>query len=233
MAANKPMSALAAQVPTKRLAIDKAQAQMVAIVGGAAFVTIFCLIASKAVFSQNQYQARVTAKKEAAHSQLVKNIQAFDSLVNHYQAFDSTPTNIIGGNAGGSGDNDGSNSKIILDALPPIYDFPALTSSIEKIVEDQGLKVSSISGTDDQLNQQNNGSSPNPSPVSMPFSLTVGSASYDSVQKLVQAFQRSIRPIVIDTMTLSGSNSDMTLSLTAHTYYQPAKSVSITKQVVK
>ncbi|HSX46322.1 MAG TPA: hypothetical protein VLG27_04980, partial [Candidatus Saccharimonadia bacterium] len=211
--AKKALSSIAAQaqIPTKRLAIDKAQAQMVGVVAAAAFITIFCLVAARAVFGQNQYQARVTSKKEAAHKQLVENIQAFDNLVQHYQDFDSEPNNVIGGSASGTGDNDGKNSKIILDALPATYDFPALTSSVEKILSDRGLKVTSITGTDDQLNQQNNQSSPSPQPVTIPFTFTVTDANYGSIQQLVQALQHSIRPIAIDTLTLSGGASNMTV----------------------
>lgn len=223
----------AAVIPTKRLAIDKTQAQMVIVVAVAAFVTVFSLVAAKSVFSQNQYQARVTSKKEIAHKQLLKNIDAFNNLVASYQAFDSTPTNVISGNTSGTGDNDGKNSKIILDALPPNYDFPALTSSLEKIMNDRGLNLSSISGTDDQVNQQNNLSSPNPQAVNIPFSFSVTNASYSGVQQLIQALQHSIRPIAIDSLSLSGGTNDMTASISAHTYYQPAKSVSITKQAVK
>ncbi|HEX4775062.1 MAG TPA: hypothetical protein VH234_06115, partial [Candidatus Saccharimonadales bacterium] len=62
---------------------------------------------------------------------------------------------------------------------------------------------------------------------------TVNSISYGSAQQLVQALQQSIRPIAIDTMTLSGGASNMTITINAHTYYQPAKAVSITKQAVK
>jgi len=241
---SSPLSTLSAQIPTKRLAIDKAQAQTVGVVAAAAFVTIFCLVAAKGVLSQNQYQARVTSKKEAAHKQLQQNIQAFcgtadgtnctpGSLVGSYKSFDSASPNIIGGNADGTGDNDGTNSKIILDALPPSYDFPALTASIEKIVEKQGLKVASITGTDDQVNQQGNVSSPNPSAVNIPFSLTISGANYSSIQQLVNALQNSIRPMVIDTLALNGSSDDMTIIVGAHTFYQPGKNVSISQKVVK
>ncbi len=221
------------QISTKRLAISKANAQMVGIVGAAAFITIFCLVASNAVFSQNRYQARVITAKEKAHKQLQQNIQTFSSLQTAYKAFDNTGTNVIGGNSSGNGTNDGPNSQIILDALPPTYDFPALASSIEKVVSSNGLTINSITGTDDQLNQQNNTSSPSPQAVSIPFAFTVSNASYTSVNQLVTKLQQSIRPISIDTMDLTGSVSDMTASITAHTYFQPAKSVSITKKVIK
>lgn len=220
-------------ISAKHVAIDKAQAQMVAVVAVAAFITVFCLIASKAVLSQNQYQARVTKAKEEAHQQLKKNITAFNGLVTSYKAFDSADPNVIGGTIGGGGDNDGPNSKLILDALPSSYDFPALTSSMEKILKDQQLKVGNITGTDDQLNQQNNTSSASPEAVSIPFSFTVNDANYASIQQLINKLDHSIRPIQVDSIDLTGGTSNMTITVNAHTYFQPAKSLQITKKVVK
>lgn len=220
-------------ISTKRLAIGKANTQVVLIVSIAAFVTVFALVACKAVFSQNRYQARVISAKEKAHSQLEANIETYGKLATAYKAFDSASTNVIGGNKDGTGDNDGPNSKIILDALPSSYDFPALTSSIEKILTDSGLKVTSISGTDDQLNQQKNTSSASPQPVNMPFSFTVSNANYASVGQLISKLQQSIRPMQIDTLDVSGGVNNMTVTVNAHTYYQPSKSVSITKEVIK
>lgn len=220
-------------ISTKRMAISKSNAQMVGVVAAAAFITVFCLVASNTVFSQNRYQARVISAKEKAHKQLQDNINTYSDLATSYKAFDNASTNVIGGTKGGSGDNDGSNSKIILDALPPTYDFPALTSSIEKILQDNHLKVTSITGTDDQINQQGNTASANPQPVEIPFTFTVSNASYASVNQLMSKLQQSIRPIVIDTLDASGGQNDMTVTVSAHTYFQPAKTVSITKKVVK
>jgi hypothetical protein len=222
-----------AEASTKHLAISKANAQMVVVVAVSAFVAVFCLIACKAVLSQNQYQARVIKAKEQAHEQLQKNIKAFDDLVGAYQAFDATDPNVIDGSSTGKGDNDGTNSKIILDALPATYDFPALTSSIEKILADNHLKVGGITGTDDQLNQQNNTSSATPEPVSLPFSFTVSNANYASVRQLFSKLERSIRPIQVDSIDLTGGVNNMTLTVNAHTYFQPAKNLNITKKVVK
>ena len=221
------------QISTKRMAIDKANAQVVIVVAVASFVAVFCLVASSTVFSQIRYQARVTSVKNKANAQLKDNIKAYNALNKQYQSFNDNPTNIIGGTRDGSGANDGRNSTIVLDALPPVYDFPGVTSSIEKILGAQSLKVSSITGTDDQLNQQTNLSSPTPQPVSMPFTFTVGNASYVSIQQLMDSLQKSIRPIQIDSLTISGGASNMTATVNAHTYYQPAKNLTITKKVVK
>jgi hypothetical protein len=221
------------QIATKRVAISKANAQMVAVVAAASFVTVFCLVASHAVLSQNQYQARVTKAKETAHKQLQANIKSFDDLAAAYKRFNSSDPNVIGGAKDGSGDNDGPNSKIVLDALPSKYDFPALASSLEKILADRQVKVGNITGTDDQLNQQGNTSSPTPTPVDMPFTFTVENANYASVNQLIDALQKSIRPIQIDSIDLSGGNNDLTVTVNAHTSFQPAKSLTITKKVVK
>lgn len=225
--------AIKQQISTKRLAISKANTQVVVTVAVAAFLTVFSLVAAKTVFSQNRYDAKVIKAKEKAHSQLQKNIKAYDSLVDSYKTFNGKEKNVIGGSAAGTGDNDGSNSKIVLDALPSSYDFPALTSSLEKILTDRGLKVSSITGTDDQLNQQANSSSPTPQAVPIPFSFTITDANYESVSQLIAKLQQSIRPIQIDSITLTGGTSSMTLLVNAHTSYQPAISLKVIKKEVK
>jgi hypothetical protein len=222
-----------APVLTKRLAINKANTQMVAVVAVASFIAVFCLVASKAVWSQYQYQSRVTNYKQKALSQLEQNATAFDKLNSSYRRFDAQATNIIGGAKSGTGNNDGSNSQIILDALPATYDFPALTSSLEKILNNGSFSISSITGTDDQLNQQTNLSSATPQPVPMPFSFAVTNANYPAVQALMTTLQQSIRPIQIDTIELSGGVNNMSLTVSAHTYYQPATNLTINKKEVK
>jgi hypothetical protein len=222
-----------APVLTKRLAISKANTQMVIVVAVASFVTVFCLVATKAVWSQYQYQVKVTGKKQTALKQLQQNVTAFNNLSASYRHFDSQSPNIIGGTKDGTDNNDGSNSQIILDALPPTYDFPALTSTLEKILTNGSFTITSITGVDDQLNQQSNTSSTTPKPAPMPFSFTVNNANYGSVQNLMGTLERSIRPIQVDTIELSGGVNNMSLTVGAHTYYQPATNLNITKQVVK
>ena len=126
--ANNPLS-------SKRLQIDKANASMVAFLAVAAFIAVFSLVASKALLSQRSYQSRVIAEKKKALTQLKTNNQAATELVAAYKSFVAAPENIIAGSASGSGDRDGDNAKIVLDALPSKYDFPALVTSIEKILK--------------------------------------------------------------------------------------------------
>lgn len=205
---------------------------MVIAIAAASFLVVFMIVAGKSLLNQRAYQARVISKKEQARDQLKKNIDTANTLTTAYQAFVSTPTNVIGGNPSGKDDKDGDNAKIILDALPSTYDFPALATSIEKILTQNNLKIQTISGNDDQLTQQANTSSTTPIAIPMPFQAGV-TGDYGSIQSLVSVIERSIRPIQIQTMTLQGSNTNLSFSFTAQTYYQPAVSIKAQTEVVK
>lgn len=220
------------KLSTKRLKIDKANTTMVAVVAVAAFVVAFSLVTSKVLLSQFNYQNRVIGAKRTAVNQLKSDKSAVSDLVSSYKAFVNTPQNVLGGNPTGTGQNDGDNAKIVLDALPSQYDFPGLVSSLENVLSNQGFNIDSISGTDQQLSQQGDQSSNNPAPQQIPFQLTID-GSYSSIQNAVDILQHSIRPIVIQNIDLSGTDSDLTANITAYTYYQPAKTFSIKTEVVK
>lgn len=216
---------------TKRKLIDKTNSTIVIAVSIAAFLTIFSLVATKVLVSQIAYQNRVINKKQLAEKTLKNNITTADQLKTSYDAFADTTQNIIGGLTSGSGANDGANPKIILDALPSSYDFPALTTNLE-LLATQNAKLTSITGTDDEVAQATNTSSTHPQAVAMPFELTV-SGNYDQIQKMVSATERSIRPIKYNSMEVSGEKDELTLHVVAETYYQPAKSLKVEMEVVK
>ena len=216
---------------TKRSLISKANSTIVTATSIAAFVLVFSLIASKALFSQMGYQNRVIDAKKTAVVQLKDNLEARDSLVTSYKSFVDRPQNMLGGDPSGNGPQDGDNAKIVLDALPSVYDFPALATSLEKLITSQNLQITGITGTDQELEQQAAMES-TPQPVPMPFQIQV-TGSYDSVKNLVDLFDRSVRPFQVQSMSLGGNQSNMTLTLSAQTYYQPEKNFKINTQVVK
>ncbi len=214
----------------KRLQIDKANSTMLLTVAGAAFVVTFSLIAGKALLDTRAYQARVIKEKTKASNQLKANIDASAKLMTSYQAFVGTPDNIIGGNPKGTGDHDGDNAKIVLDALPSKYDYPALASSLEKVLASKNYVVSSITGTDDELAQDTQNQKPQP--VEMPFDLIV-KGNFGSDRDLMLLFEKSIRPINVKSLTLTSSNNTLDADVKAVTYYQPAKNLKIDTKEVK
>lgn len=216
---------------SKRLLIDKANATMLMTVAITSFVVIFSLIAVKALFSQSGYQGRVIKAKTAALKQLKENNKNVTNLVSSYESFASEPVNVLDGNPGGNGPKDGDNPKIVLDALPSKYDFPGLISSLEKLLKDGGFKIESIGGNDDELAQQNKAAD-KPTAVSIPFPLAV-TTNFDGAQNLLKTLENSIRPMYVDQISVQASNGSLRLSLNAHTFYLPEKTVKITTKVIK
>lgn len=221
------------QISLKRVGIDKTNSRIVAITGTASFLVVFFLVASYALFTQMMYQNRVIAVKKKAVSQLESNIKASEKLMESYKGFIGGPINLIGGDPNGTGPQDGNNAKLVLDALPSKYDFPALTTSVEKVLLDQKVKIQSINGTDDTVNQAATATtSGSPEPVEMPFELTVG-GDFQLIQGVISALERSIRPMQIKTMDVSGDQRDLTLKILAKTYYQPGKTLNIKQEIVR
>lgn len=217
---------------TKRALISQANRKILITTAVAAFLVVFSGVASKTLIGQIAYQNRVISQEQSAKSQLQTDLSARTNLSNAYQAFVNTPQNILGGNPNGTGSQDGNNSKIVLDALPSTYDFPALATTLESLIKSQGLSIQSISGTDEEVSQQNNQTSSSPAPVPMPFEIEVN-GSYQAIQSLMNLFQQSIRPFQLQDVQLSGNQGNMTASITAQTFYQPQKTVDITQEVVR
>ena len=216
------------KIQNKRLQIDKANQIMVVAVAIAAFLTVFSAIASHALFLQRGHQARVITAKEEARDQLEANLEARDQLVTAYRAFIETPENIIGGNPDGDGDRDGDNAKIILDALPSRYDFPALATSIDKLINLGSFVEIDISGKDDEVAQQDSDST---DPIEMPFEAEANVRNFAGVEDFFLLVERSIRPIKLQSLNIA--DEEPVVSIKAVTYFQPSKGVRIDKEMIE
>jgi hypothetical protein len=224
---------LLSEASTKRIAISKASLQMVVVMSIASFITIFGLVAANYLWGLKGYQSKIISADQKADTILKSDVASENQLVNSYKYFVNQPTNVIGGNSSiAGGGNNGNNATIVLDALPSSYDFPALTTSIAKLLQSENLDIASIGGTDESATVSNAASS-NPQPVSMPFSFEVNNADYTSIQNLLIEFERSIRPISIDSIDITGADSSMSVTVNAHTYFQPPKKFEIGSEVIK
>lgn len=209
--------------------------RLMTIVGTAAIISVFCLASTKVLLSQAAYKRHIISARRDAVKALDADLAKSDALKSQYQIFEGTnPKNIIGGRNitdKSAAPPDGNNSRIVLDALPSSYDFPALISSMSKIMTNNGITNPSISGTD-QSDKVDSTPSSNPSPV--PISLSVsGSSSYSQVQSVIKDFERSIRPFDLTNLHLQGSESAMTFSANLNTYFQPSKTLKISDKAVQ
>lgn len=223
MATNAPMN--------KRELIDKSNSKIVLAIAIATFLAVFSLIASQALWSQRGYQARVIEDKEKAVKQLNANKEAVKKLETSYRAFVETQDNAIGGDAQALGDRDGDNAKIVLDALPSKYDYPALVTSIEKLLSNNNFALDAISGEDQEITEVKSESK---EPVRMPFTITTEVNGYPQVDAFLRVLYASIRPINYNNLIISGSSeSSLELNVEGFSYYQPSKGLTITEKVVK
>lgn len=224
---------------SKKMLIDKADTRMLVFAGIAAFVLVFTLVSGDSLINKASYQNRLATAKQVAVTQLKSDVSAESSLVNSYEKFVSSPINIIGGiGATGSGVNSGNNGQIILDALPSKYDFPAMITSVNSMLQSAGVKIDSISGTDNQVAQQAFQTSPAPTPIPLVFQFSVD-GTYQNFQNLFDTFQRSIRPFKFDNVQITATTNantkqtGLTLNATVETYYQSEKVFNLTSEVIK
>lgn len=211
------------QLSSKHTLVDKANTTVIVAAALAAAVVVFSLFAGKALIDKIGYQNLVLGKRNDANKQLEKNVAAKKQLVASYTAFSDAPESVLG--------TQQSNSKIVLDALPSKYDFPALATSLDGIITGSGMSVESISGADDEIAAQQSSIAPVPVPIPIQFSAR---GNYDAAQKLIADLQRSIRPIKIATLDFTaGDGGAITVNITGETYYQPAKELGIQVQKVE
>lgn len=224
------------KLSSKKIQLDKAQSSMLAIVTIATVLSVFFLVSAKSLISQATYQKRLIDARRDAVEQLQENVKSANSLIEHYNTVfeGSSPTNLIGGRKDPSPNAvppNGTNGRIVLNALPSSYDFPALITSVSKILRDNGISSPNISGSDESETISTDSQS---TPTAREIELIIGgSGNYGSIQKLVKDIERSIRPFDVTSMQLRGSDAQMFITMNTKTYFQPAKSLSIGSKEIK
>lgn len=218
--------AQAKKTSVKHVQIDKNQSSMLAVIVLATVLAVFGLFATKSMVEKGLYQRRVLHARRDIVATLKSNYTAAQTLVNRYNVFQQQDPNVLGGSVSGNGAQDGDNARIVLDALPSDYDVPALATSIEKVITERGVSINSLSITDDPAS---NPDQPEGQPQSKPITFSFqASTNYDGAAKLLQDFERSIRPFDLNTLEITGTDQTLSLSVGMTTYYQPAKSLDLT-----
>lgn len=220
-------------ISVKHLQITKAKSRILMVVGIATVISVFCLVSTKELMSQSSYHRREIAAKKTAAQQLTANLNAANALAAQYEIFNSSNPNVIGGKNSTDPNTkppDGNNARIVLNALPSKYDFPALISSMSQIVSSNSIANPGIGGTDGSATIS---STPSNDPKPVPIAVSVsGATTYNGVKGLIKDFERSVRPFDVTSLELRGSAGSMTFSAEMTTYFQPAKTLSTTTKEV-
>jgi Tfp pilus assembly protein PilO len=205
---------------TKQSLVDKDNNSILITLSIASFIVVFCLISANSLYSRINYQNKVIKLRNSAATQLESNVSSVNSLVSSYNKFEAQNPSVVG---------PAKNSIMVLDALPSKYDFPALVTSLSFLMKQSGLTVNSINGTDAEISAVQ--TSPNPTLIPINFSIS-GTGSYGSVSAFLKNIEKSIRPIIINNVSFTGSDTKLTVTIRASTYYQPEKIFKITNSLV-
>lgn len=222
----------------KRQQIENAGKTMFLWVAIASVAVSICIVMVQFLFQQWSYNNRVLSAKYKAVDTLKGNIEnakklqeEVNGLVSN-EALASVKTN-----------TSDPNTKSILDALPSRFDATALATSLQQaILSRSGVTIEAITVPTDQVAVDASTSTggvatapaatPDAQPQEMKFDIAV-SGSYDKIRTMLLDLERTIRPIKVTAITLDGDDTAMTATISAVTYYQPAKSASIKQEVVK
>lgn len=208
----------------KRQQIEVAGRIMFVWIAIAAIAVSFCVATGQFLFNKWVHNNKVITAKTTASDTLSKNIVNSESLKQNVDALVANqPLASVKTNP------DDANTKSVLDALPTVFDSAALGTSLQQaILNRSGVAVENITVPQDLAGGQATASTPQ----EMNFSFVI-SGSYQQVQNAILDIERTIRPIKITSMNLTGSDTNLRASVEAVTYFQPAKSVTLGKEVIK
>lgn len=198
----------------KRQLIKKSNTTVVISMAVAAFIVSFSLVTVNFLWGLSQHNRRVIAEKNKADTVLKQNVENITAIKASFNVLEAGDVK----------------SGTILDALPSKYDFPALATSMEQLVQRSGLTLDAFTG--DDLEEAAIQSETDPTPIEIEFALSV-SGSYSDVQKLVENLERTIRPMKITSLELKGNDSSMRATIRIITYYQPATSLDVKTRTIE
>ena len=121
--------------------------------------------------------------------------------------------------------------QVILDALPADRNTLALGASLQQSI------LAGVDGlTIDQLTIDGTTTSAALSTSTgntIPIQLQVTAPDVNILKDMLNRMERSIRTIDIDNLVLEKGDTNYQMTISAHAYYEPAKTVTLTEKVIK
>ena len=192
----------------KRSAISKAKSTVLTTVVIASIVISFAIVTINFLWDLRGYNTRVLGQKQIAKQILEQNVQSADALKTQFEIFE----------------NGDIKSQEVLDALPSKYDYAALITSLDALAKRSGMSLEGFTGTDESDTALQMHISPQP--VEIPFSITVN-GRYDDLKKFLDTLDKSIRPLQVNSMIITGSDNNIKAEISITTYYQPQADINV------
>jgi len=210
----------------KRQQIEVAGRVMFVWVAIAACALSFCAATGQYLFVRWQHNNSVMGAKQKAADTLAQNILNAKELTKEVDALVAdTSLSAVKTNP------EDPNTKSVLDALPLTFDPAALATSLQQAI----LSRSSVTIENISVPQETDvlsAEASEPVPQEMKFSFII-TGSYESIKNAVLDVERTIRPVKITSINLTGDDSNLRGAIEAVTYYQPSKSVKVGEETIK
>lgn len=217
----------------KRQKIDQTNKQMMAWVAGAAAIVTICAMLAINLVGQIAYQAKVIAKNDETDKTLENNLTAISTLTKNINTL-QTNQSLLALRA----DSSDTAFNVVIDALPTEDDATALGSSIqEKVLAGSGVilesfeysLVDSTAVTPAGTQQKVSTVSPEAKAITFKFNI---SGNYDSIKAALVNIEKTIRPIIVQSIDINGSTNELTATISAKTYYVPKVHYTLGKETI-
>ncbi|HEX4662001.1 MAG TPA: type 4a pilus biogenesis protein PilO [Candidatus Saccharimonadales bacterium] len=212
----------------KRQQIELAGKAVFIWVAIAAVAVSLAVVALQFLYQQWTFNNSVLSAKYKASTTLHANVDAADKLKQNVNQLVGN-SDLASIRAQGSD----SNLQVVLDALPSRADVTALATSVQQVIAPHsGVSLESITVPTEAQDSSVTSTDTTVGPVEQKFTVVV-TGSYDKIHGFTQDLEKTIRPMKVVGMTLSGSDNSLRASIDVITYYQVSKSVNITKKVIR
>ncbi|PID31547.1 hypothetical protein CR983_00485 [Candidatus Saccharibacteria bacterium] len=223
-------------VVSKRQKIKDSERTMFVWVAVMSIVVGFCLVITYFIFQQIAFKNRVISEKNTTVRTLKDNNAAVDSLRDNVRILE-TNSALRGARA----NDDEKALQVVLDALPADANPLALGGSLQSKliggtpgIELESLKVDPVETTlvsgDLVLGAPSEEEKTSRSVVA---TVIVRAEKVNPLKEMLSRFERSIRVIDVDTLSIERSEAAYTMTMQIQAYYEPAKLIELRDKVVK
>lgn len=222
-------NAASKEIVSRRSIIISSGRVMFLWVAGASVLVVAALVVLFYVFKQFSFNNEVITAKWKASDTLKSNVTSYKELKKNVD-------NLVANDALASVRNpNGDNLQTIVDALPVSEDTTAFAVSLQNIIAPRSavaLQSVMVPPSDNQTPDGKIVSVSSDQPVELTYNIeSIG--SYESTQSFLVNLERTIRPVYIKSIELTGSDATLRTVISLKTYYQPAKDVNVTMKDLK
>lgn len=187
---------------------------LLGLVVGAFLSVIVLVVVAQGQITGILFKTKAISATGHAASQLATKFDAANALVGNYNALDRQTVTSIN------------------SALPTSVDFAELTVTMDRLTGDSGVRMQSISLSQEPTSTALASTSSANAPVPADFSINVN-GSYTGIIALLKNLELSVRPMRVDNMSLSGATNSMSAQLLITTYYQNKADITDKTEVIR